>query len=133
MSAFQDFTYDKKNFAELPAFVERTRKEHDLRWMFIVDVAIQANDNHYKAWLDGKKADVFVRWDPTIVNTSTLSLPKDLTASVDRNIFYGRVWPKGAAAFPDFFKSQTQQWWEKNLKAFYFQVKFDGIWIVSGV
>lgn len=132
MQVFEDFTYDKRNFAGLPEVIKQTKKKHDIRWVFIIDVAIQANNNSYKSWLDGKKKDVFIRWDPTIVNTSMLNLPKDLTSPVDRNIFYGRVWPR-EASYPDFLKDQTNEWWETNLKMLYDQIEFDGIWVVSFV
>ena len=41
------------------------------------------------------------------------------------------MWPDGRTAFPDFFKAETQKWWKQELKTFYDQLPFDGIWIVK--
>lgn len=35
------------------------------------------------------------------------------------------------AAFPDFFRNQTADWWQKEISDFYANVTFDGLWIVS--
>lgn len=35
------------------------------------------------------------------------------------------------AAFPDFFRNTTANWWLQEIKDFYALMKFDGIWIVS--
>uniref|UniRef100_A0A3B4B102 P-type domain-containing protein n=1 Tax=Periophthalmus magnuspinnatus TaxID=409849 RepID=A0A3B4B102_9GOBI len=37
------------------------------------------------------------------------------------------------AAFPDFFRTSTALWWQKEISDFYNVVKFDGIWIVSKI
>jgi alpha-glucosidase (family GH31 glycosyl hydrolase) len=31
--------------------------------------------------------------------------------------------------YPDFFKPETVQWWKDNLKSFYSQLNFDGLWL----
>jgi len=51
----------------------------------------------------------------------------------DRDVMYGRVWPDGPAAFPDYFKNVTQNWWVKNLEHLYKDLgwRFDALWIVS--
>jgi hypothetical protein len=46
---------------------------------------------------------------------------------------YGKVWPHGPAAFPDFFKNATHVWWNKWMNYLHkdLNVKFDALWIVS--
>jgi hypothetical protein len=48
---------------------------------------------------------------------------------------YGKVWPHGPAAFPDFFKNVTHVWWKKWMNYLHkdLNVKFDALWIVSQI
>lgn len=34
-------------------------------------------------------------------------------------------------AFPDFFRTETAAWWQREIQDFYNKMKFDGLWIVS--
>lgn len=127
MDAYDDFTYDKKNFNGLPELVNQTKTNLNLKWTFIIDAAIQANNAKYLPFFDGYKKEIYVRWDSSIAN-NTRGNPTG--APLDRNVFYGRVWPRGPSAFPDFFKNVTSEWWENNLRAFHKELDYDGIWIV---
>lgn len=35
------------------------------------------------------------------------------------------------AAFPDFAKEVTKDWWSEHIADFYQRIPFDGLWIVS--
>ena len=102
----------------------------DLKWVFIVDVAIQANNKSYQTFTEGYKDDLYVVWDKSI-NASLRGNPTD--APNDKDVFYGRVWPRGPSSFPDFFKNGTIAWWEKHLREFHNELDYDGIWIVSSM
>uniref|UniRef100_A0A3Q3J6K2 alpha-glucosidase n=2 Tax=Monopterus albus TaxID=43700 RepID=A0A3Q3J6K2_MONAL len=128
-----DFVLDSE-FENLPSLVDRMRGEH-MRFIFILDPAISGNEtNHYPAFVNGKEADVFIKW------------PK----SISEEIVWGKVWPdrpnvtvdeskdweyqvknyRAYTAFPDFFRTATRTWWEQEIKKFYNDVmKFDGLWI----
>ncbi|XP_041660826.1 maltase-glucoamylase, intestinal [Cheilinus undulatus] len=127
-----DFVLDK-NFTGLPALVDRMRGE-GMRFIFILDPAISGNETDYPAFDRGVAADVFIKW------------PKELSDG----IVWGKVWPdfpnvtvdesldwdtqveeyRSYAAFPDFFRQTTAEWWHKEIEDFYHNItKFDGIWI----
>lgn len=133
MDEYRDFTYNSDGaFAGLPQYMNETHQKYGLRWSLILDPAIQANDSQYLAFDDGYKNDVYVKW-PQSVNVSMRHNPVDVPT--DRDVNYGQVWPNGAAAFPDFFKKATADWWKKWISYMYndLGLKFDAIWIVSVV
>lgn len=125
MDDFRDFTYDKKNFAGLGEYVNHTKKEYGLRWAMNNDAAIQANHKDYTPFKEGYKRNVFVKWPN---NTNPQKHLKNVPT--DKNVLYGKVWPNGPAAFPDFLKNATQQWWIEMLREFHKEYPFDGLWIV---
>ncbi|XP_036301753.1 sucrase-isomaltase, intestinal [Pipistrellus kuhlii] len=126
-----DFTIGK-DFQDLPQFVDKIRSE-GMKYIIILDPAISGNEtNPYPAFQRGMEKDVFVKWP----NTS--------------DICWAKVWPdlpnitingsltedeavnasRAHVAFPDFFRTSTAQWWEKEIVDFYNdQMKFDGLWI----
>ncbi|NXX42547.1 MGA protein, partial [Tricholaema leucomelas] len=131
-----DFTLSPR-FSGLPALVEKIQRE-GMRFVLILDPAIAANDSNYLAFERGLQEDIFIKWP----NSS--------------DIVYGKVWPdlpnvevnnslnwdtqvelyRAHAAFPDFFRTSTQQWWEREISEVYsnprntsLSMKFDGIWI----
>ncbi|CAJ1065724.1 sucrase-isomaltase%2C intestinal [Xyrichtys novacula] len=127
-----DFVLDPE-FDGLPALVDNMREE-GMRFIFILDPAISGNETYYPAFDRGQAADVFIKW------------PKDLSD----DIVWGKVWPdfpnitvdesldwdtqvekyRAFAAFPDFFRKETADWWHKEIEDFYHNVtKFDGLWI----
>lgn len=126
MDEFRDFTVDEKNFPKLGDYVNKTKVENGIRWTLILDPAIQADHPGYRAFEEGYKRDVFIRW-PNQVNHN--NHPPNVPT--DKNVLYGKVWPKGPAAFPDFFKKATQQWWTEMIEELHHKVPFDALWIVS--
>ncbi|XP_070408245.1 sucrase-isomaltase, intestinal isoform X2 [Nothobranchius furzeri] len=127
-----DFVLDSE-FAGLPAVVDSMRNE-GMRFIFILDPAISGNETRYPAFERGQAADVFIKW------------PKHLKD----DIVWGKVWPdlpnvdvdenldwdtqveiyRAYTAFPDFFRTQTATWWQKEILDFYNNImKFDGLWI----
>ncbi|KAJ0063496.1 hypothetical protein NL108_002787, partial [Boleophthalmus pectinirostris] len=134
MERQMDFLLDEVNFKGLPALVDSMRAE-GMRFIFILDPAIAGNETQpYPAFTNGLAQDVFIKW------------PKELS----NDIVWGKVWPdlpnvtvdnsldwdtqvrlfRAYTAFPDFFRTSTAQWWQKEIKDFYNNVmKFDGLWI----
>uniref|UniRef100_A0A8C0HDR0 Maltase n=1 Tax=Chelonoidis abingdonii TaxID=106734 RepID=A0A8C0HDR0_CHEAB len=131
-----DFTLSP-DFAGLPALVDRMKKE-GMRFIIILDPAISGNETNYLAYTRGVQEDVFIKWP----NSS--------------EIVWGKVWPdfpnvvvnesldwdtqvelyRAYAAFPDFFRNSTAQWWQREIREYHTNpnqpeksVKFDGLWI----
>lgn len=128
MDEHRDFTYDQKNFAGLPEYIEETKEKNNMRWTLIIDPAIEADKPGYKAFDEGYKRDVFIKWPASVpVDQRT----KAGNAPMDKGVMYGHVWPSGPAGFPDFFKNVTKQWWIDTHKDFHKTLPFDAIWIVS--
>ncbi|CAG2183189.1 unnamed protein product, partial [Oppiella nova] len=46
----------------------------------------------------------------------------------DKDTYYGKVWPYGPAAFPDFFKNETVLWWQGQVKNLHDTLPFDSLW-----
>ncbi|XP_052438648.1 sucrase-isomaltase, intestinal-like [Carassius gibelio] len=135
MERQMDFTLDQENFKGLPTLVDQMRAE-GMRFIFILDPAIAGNETKgsYPAFETGIQKDVFIKWPPELSN----------------DIVWGKVWPdypnitvdnsldwdtqveqfRAFAAFPDFFKNSTAEWWGEQIKDFYNNIiKFDGLWI----
>uniref|UniRef100_A0A671L3E9 alpha-glucosidase n=1 Tax=Sinocyclocheilus anshuiensis TaxID=1608454 RepID=A0A671L3E9_9TELE len=135
MERQMDFTLDQVNFKELPALVDQMRAE-GMRFIFILDPAIAGNETKgsYPAFDTGIEKDIFIKWP----------------AEFSSDIVWGKVWPdypnvtvdnsldwdtqvelfRAFAAFPDFFKNSTAEWWGEQIKDFYNNImKFDGLWI----
>ncbi|XP_047450351.1 sucrase-isomaltase, intestinal [Mugil cephalus] len=127
-----DFVLDPE-FAGLPELVNTMRGE-GMRFIFILDPAISGNETrYYPAFERGKAADVFIKWP----------------SNFSDDIVWGKVWPdypnvtvdtsldwdtqvelyRAYTAFPDFFRTSTAKWWQQEIKDFYDNTKFDGIWI----
>ncbi|XP_068261886.1 sucrase-isomaltase, intestinal isoform X1 [Nyctibius grandis] len=131
-----DFTIGTR-FAGLPALINRI-KEEGMRFIIILDPAISGNETNYPTFSRGVQDDVFIKWPNT------------------DDIIYSKVWPflpnvqvneslpeqtqiqiYGAhAAFPDFFRNSTVEWWKREILEFYNNptnsarsIKFDGLWI----
>uniref|UniRef100_H0V6I4 Sucrase-isomaltase, intestinal n=1 Tax=Cavia porcellus TaxID=10141 RepID=H0V6I4_CAVPO len=126
-----DFTIGE-NFRELPKFVDKIRAE-GMRYIIILDPAISGNETKpYPAFERGMQKDVFVKWP----NTNDICWAKvwpdlpnvtiDETITEDEAVNASRA----HAAFPDFFKNSTAEWWAREIMDFYNnQMKFDGLWI----
>uniref|UniRef100_A0A4X2L9V0 Sucrase-isomaltase n=1 Tax=Vombatus ursinus TaxID=29139 RepID=A0A4X2L9V0_VOMUR len=126
-----DFTLGE-NFEGLPQFVDRIRKD-GMRYIIILDPAISGNETEpYPAYTRGLQKDVFVRWP----NTDEICWAKvwpdlpnitiDETLTEDEAVNASRA----HAAFPDFFRPNTADWWATEIQDFYINhMKFDGLWI----
>ncbi|XP_074859780.1 sucrase-isomaltase, intestinal isoform X2 [Carettochelys insculpta] len=131
-----DFTLSP-NFSGLPALINKMKME-GMRFIIILDPAISGNETDYLAYTRGVQDDVFIKWP----NSS--------------DIVWGKVWPdlpnvvvnesldwdtqvklyRAYAAFPDFFRNTTAQWWQREIREYHTNpnqpeksVKFDGLWI----
>ncbi|NWX20701.1 MGA protein, partial [Aegotheles bennettii] len=131
-----DFTLNPR-FAGLPALIKKI-KEEGMRFIIILDPAISGNETDYLAFRRGWEKDVFIKWPNT------------------DEIIYGKVWPdlpnvevndtldwetqvelyRAYAAFPDFFRNSTIEWWTREIAEVYDNphntsnsLKFDGLWI----
>ncbi|KAM4771410.1 sucrase-isomaltase, intestinal [Rhinophrynus dorsalis] len=130
MERQMDFTLGQ-NFTGLPAFVDKIRSD-GMKFIIILDPAIAGNETNYPAFTRGVDKDVFIKW------------------ADGSGIVWGKVWPdlpgvvvnesldwdsqvsmyRAHAAFPDFFKNATADWWYQEIKEFREKfIKFDGIWI----
>ncbi|XP_075617740.1 sucrase-isomaltase, intestinal [Balearica regulorum gibbericeps] len=131
-----DFTIGAR-FAGLPALIDKIKKD-GMRFIIILDPTISGNETNYPTFSRGVQDDVFIKWPNT------------------NDIIYSKVWPflpnvevneslpeqtqiqlYGAhAAFPDFFRNSTVEWWKREILEFYNNptdasksIKFDGLWI----
>uniref|UniRef100_A0A8B9W0M1 alpha-glucosidase n=1 Tax=Anas zonorhyncha TaxID=75864 RepID=A0A8B9W0M1_9AVES len=131
-----DFTLGAR-FQGLPALINKI-KEEGMRFIIILDPTISGNETDYPTFSRGVEDDVFIKWPNT------------------NDIIYSKVWPflpnvtvneslpeqtqirlYGAhAAFPDFLRNSTVEWWKREILEFYdnprnksLSVKFDGLWI----
>ncbi|XP_019347375.2 sucrase-isomaltase, intestinal [Alligator mississippiensis] len=131
-----DFTLSPR-FSGLPKLVDKMKAE-GMRFIIILDPAISGNETNYLAYTRGLQNDVFIKWPDS------------------NDIVWGKVWPdypnvtvndslpwetqvelyRAYAAFPDFFRNTTAQWWETEIREYHTNptqpeksVKFDGLWI----
>eukprot|EP00075_Anas_platyrhynchos_P031081 XP_027320334.1 sucrase-isomaltase, intestinal [Anas platyrhynchos] len=131
-----DFTLGAR-FQGLPALINKIKAE-GMRFIIILDPTISGNETDYPTFSRGVEDDVFIKWPNT------------------NDIIYSKVWPflpnvtvneslpeqtqirlYGAhAAFPDFLRNSTVEWWKREILEFYDNprnnsqsVKFDGLWI----
>jgi alpha-glucosidase len=132
MDQYHDFSYDHNKFAKLPELISDTKRDHKLHWTLIIDPAIEANDKNNPVFPDGYKQDVFIKWPK---NVSMTERHNPANVPTDRDVMYGKVWPHGPAAFPDFFKNVTHVWWKKWMNYLHkdLNVEFDALWIVSQI
>ncbi|XP_022245024.1 sucrase-isomaltase, intestinal-like [Limulus polyphemus] len=126
MNNEKDFTWDEDNFPDLDKYMER-EKEKGMHFIIILDPALVANDSSYEPYFEGLSRKVYITWPEDIPEED-----RDYPPNVDTStgIMFGKVWPPGPVAFPDFFKKETQEWWVEQIVKYYNNgLKFDGIWI----
>ncbi|NXK88246.1 MGA protein, partial [Formicarius rufipectus] len=131
-----DFTLGA-NFTGLPALINRLHDD-GMRFIIILDPAISANETNYPAYTRGVDNDVFIKRPNS------------------NEILYSKVWSflpnvqineslphetqielyAAHAAFPDYFRSSTVEWWKREILECYDNptnpnrsLKFDGLWI----
>uniref|UniRef100_A0A670ID22 P-type domain-containing protein n=1 Tax=Podarcis muralis TaxID=64176 RepID=A0A670ID22_PODMU len=121
-----DFTLGK-NFSDLPAFVDRIKSEGS-RYIIILDPAISGNETEpYNTFTSGVQEDVFIKW----INSSDIAWakvwPDYPNVTVDENASLELY--RAYVAFPDFLRSSTSQWWQRELVDYHANVlKYDGLW-----
>uniref|UniRef100_A0A8C2KEL2 alpha-glucosidase n=1 Tax=Cyprinus carpio TaxID=7962 RepID=A0A8C2KEL2_CYPCA len=104
MERQMDFTLDQVNFKGLPALVDQMRAE-GMRFIFILVQTILKACREMYSVPELHALFVCVLQDPAILF-------------------------RAFAAFPDFFKTSTAEWWGEQIKDFYNNImKFDGLWI----
>ena len=131
MDKYHDFSYDHNKFAKLPELIRDTKDKLNFHWTLILDPGIEAvTDNSNPPFKDGYEQDVFIKWDKRVPKKDRWNPPNAPSA---KDVIYGHVWPKGPAAFPDFFKNKTTNWWQKWIGYLHndLNVKFDALWIVN--
>uniref|UniRef100_A0A8C6LXD2 alpha-glucosidase n=1 Tax=Nothobranchius furzeri TaxID=105023 RepID=A0A8C6LXD2_NOTFU len=126
-----DFVLDSE-FAGLPAVVDSMRNE-GMRFIFILDPAISGNETRYPAFERGQAADVFIKWPKHLKDDIVWGKPELYQLSLFLSLI---SWPfhfqiyRAYTAFPNFFRTQTATWWQKEIQDFYNNImKFDGLWI----
>ncbi|NXA48925.1 SUIS protein, partial [Nothocercus julius] len=136
MERQMDFTIGAK-FAGLPALVNKIKQE-GMRFIPILDPSISGNESNYLTFTRGLQKDVFIKWPNT--NDIIFSKVWPFLPNVEVNEtlpeqtqiqFYG-----AHAAFPDFFRNSTAEWWKQEIADCYnnpnnasMSLKFDGLWI----
>ncbi|XP_015783663.1 lysosomal alpha-glucosidase [Tetranychus urticae] len=111
MDRFNDFTYDKVNYAGLGDFVKELHSKN-MHYVIILDPGVSAAEpaGTYPPYDDGVKADIFVK------------------NSTDQ-IFVGKVWNLVSTVYPDFTNPATTDYWKNQLVNLRKEIDFDGIWI----
>ncbi|CAG2168008.1 unnamed protein product, partial [Oppiella nova] len=123
----RDFTIDPNNFKDLPQLINDTQTKYNLKWTPIIDPGVQGNEANYSIFSDGNNKNVFIKW-PKSVPIQDRHNPDGIDTTHDN--MYGRVWPPGPVAFPDYFKNVTQDWYKDCYKHLYdIGWKFNGLWI----
>ncbi|XP_072477631.1 sucrase-isomaltase, intestinal [Notamacropus eugenii] len=127
-----DFTLRESRFQELPQFVNRIRQE-GMRYIIILDPAISGNETRpYPAFTRGIEKDVFVKWPNTDDICWAKVWPDLPNVTIDESLTEDEAVDasRAHAAFPDFFRPSTAEWWTTEIQDFYNDVmKFDGLWI----
>ncbi|XP_033634862.1 maltase-glucoamylase, intestinal-like [Asterias rubens] len=132
MERQMDFTVSADRYDGLGEFVDEL-KNNGTHYIIILDPAIPANETagSYPPYDRGVIDDVFIKTED------------------GQSILFGKVWPdlpdifvntskeweyqvanyRAHAAFPDYMKKSTKDWWAKLIDEFHDEVAFDGIWI----
>ncbi|GFY59010.1 probable maltase-glucoamylase 2, partial [Trichonephila inaurata madagascariensis] len=94
MEGKRDFTFDKKNFAGLVEYINKTREEYGMKWIIILDPGIEAVKG-YNVYESGIQHDVFIKRSPSWKEDM---FPEELRK---HNITYGKV-----NTFPKIYRFQ---------------------------
>lgn len=112
MDHYSDFTYDKKNFNDLPEFVDYLHKK-DRRFVPILDPALAYNLTEesagYSSFKRGLELDIFVK------NTTG-------------HLLLTQIW-NPISVIPDYTHPKAGDWWSQQLDKFYKDIPWDGLWI----
>ena len=118
MYKYRDFTYDREGeYAGLEEFVKNTLHSNGKHYVPIIDGGMAVvKDDTYPAFDRGLKKKAYI-----LSGNANGNDPLEDT-------FIGKVWP-GYAAYPDFTKDEANEWWKEELKSFYEELPFDGLWL----
>ncbi|XP_015511679.1 lysosomal alpha-glucosidase-like [Neodiprion lecontei] len=107
-----DFTYDKKNFKDLPQFVDEIHSM-GMHYIPMIDagVAVAEKAGTYLPYDEGLRDDVFVKDAET------------------NQPFTGKVWNPIATVWPDFTHPNSTAYYFRMLKSMHDMFAFDGLWI----
>ncbi|KAK3797400.1 hypothetical protein RRG08_055598 [Elysia crispata] len=110
MDQHKDWTFDQKNFHNLPAIVKDLHQNKQ-RYIIMADPAISSSQpaGKYAPFDDGKRMNIFIK-------------------DYQGHLLIGKVWP-GETAFPDFFNPKSYDYWLKQAQEFHKKIPFDGLWI----
>ncbi|CAG2184009.1 unnamed protein product, partial [Oppiella nova] len=111
MNANKDFTYDEKNFAKLPQFVQNLHNI-GMKYIPMFDPGISASEPRgtYPPFDMGMDLNIFVK--------NSTGQP-----------FIGRVWTGKPTVWPDFTDPKTQIYWTQMFAKYHKELEFDGAWI----
>ncbi|XP_038672624.1 maltase-glucoamylase, intestinal [Scyliorhinus canicula] len=127
-----DFTLDVDDFQDLPHLFNKMRNE-GMRTIVILDPAISGNETKsYKAFTTGVNNDVFIKWNGSsdIVWGKVWPDFPNVTVNTSKDWDYQVEHYRSYAAFPDFFRKETAEWWHTAIKEYYSKrLTFDGLWI----
>ncbi|GFQ97998.1 sucrase-isomaltase, intestinal, partial [Trichonephila clavata] len=122
MEGNRDFTYDPKRFNGLIEYINKTRDAYGLKWIIILDPAIEAVKD-YSVYESGLQNDVFIKRSPIWKEDM---FPEELR---NNNVTYGKVWPETHVAFPNFLDDKAKNWWINTIVDYHKKLPFDGLWI----
>lgn len=106
MNGYRCFTWDEKNFADLPTLVKELRGR-GFKSVAILDPGIKV-DPQYEIYKDGKEKGIFLTYP-------------------DGTPYTGVVWP-GTCEFPDFSAAEGRAWWAEKVAEFVKKTGFAGVW-----
>ncbi|GFT05867.1 sucrase-isomaltase, intestinal [Nephila pilipes] len=122
MEGNRDFTYDTKRFPGLLEYINTTRDTYGMKWIIILDPAIEAVKD-YRVYESGLESDVFIKRSPLWKEDL---FPEELRGN---NVTYGKVWPETEVAFPNFLDDRTKNWWISTIVDYHKKLPFSGLWI----
>eukprot|EP01100_Stratorugosa_tubuloviscum_P000192 TRINITY_DN103_c0_g2_i1.p1 TRINITY_DN103_c0_g2~~TRINITY_DN103_c0_g2_i1.p1 ORF type:complete len:1023 (-),score=512.06 TRINITY_DN103_c0_g2_i1:126-3194(-) len=113
MDAYKVFTFDTRNYpvSQLKGNVTNWAKS-GIRYIPIVNPGIKI-EKGYKIYDSGLESEVFI---------------KERDESSTNTYFTGKVWP-GYVHFPDWMQKATRDWWKIQVKNFYTNITFGGLWL----
>lgn len=139
MDRYNDFTYDKKNFADLPKFVDELHRRgmHYIGIMVCnltvifhcrihpseaLNFNIMTFDTQDAAISAGEEAGTYPPFDEGVKN-------KVLVLNSTGDVFIGKVWNLRSSSFPDYISHRHWPYWAKMYEHLYSEIKIDGAWI----
>jgi alpha-glucosidase len=110
MDKFKVFTLGETfKLEDMRAFIDKLHA-NDQHYIVMVDPAVAAQN--YSAYNNGLDADIFLK-------------------NADGSVYTGEVWP-GVTAFPDWFHSNVQSYWDNEFAKFFDAetgIDIDALWI----